>query len=260
MKVWTLMENTACREGLYTEHGLSLYIETGGKRILFDMGQSDAFLRNAETMGIDLAKVDLAVLSHGHYDHGGGLEAFLKRNSHAPVYVSRFAFGEHYNASGKYIGLDSGLKDRDRLIFVGDCCSLGTGITLYSCNDRERVVPLDSAGLQMRLAGERKADTFLHEQYLLIEEEGRRVLFSGCSHKGILNIQSWLPCDVLVGGFHFMKRDPRSEEVASAARALLWGSTVYHTCHCTGLAQFAEMKKIMGQRLHYLAAGDCLEL
>ena len=77
MKLWILAENTACAEGMLPEHGLSLYMETGSRRILFDMGQTDAFARNAARMGVNLEKVDTAVLSHGHYDHGGGMAAFL---------------------------------------------------------------------------------------------------------------------------------------------------------------------------------------
>ena len=92
MKVVTLMENTVCREGFRCEHGLSLYLETGNHKILFDAGQSAAFAENAEKLGVDLSKVDFAVLSHGHYDHGGGLGKFLQIHPKAPVYVSRYAF------------------------------------------------------------------------------------------------------------------------------------------------------------------------
>ena len=79
MKLWVLMENTACREDLAKEHGLSLYLQTGERHILFDAGQSGAFADNARAMGVDLEQVDTAVLSHGHYDHGGGLNRFLDR-------------------------------------------------------------------------------------------------------------------------------------------------------------------------------------
>ena len=85
MKIYTLMENTTCNEALACEHGLSLYIEAAGKRILFDAGQTGAFADNAEKMGIDLSQVDICILSHGHYDHGGGLKRFLEVNDHAPI-------------------------------------------------------------------------------------------------------------------------------------------------------------------------------
>lgn len=260
MKIWTLMENTACREDIHAEHGLSLYIETEHHKILFDMGQSAAFAENAKRLGIDLRSVDFAVLSHGHYDHGGGLAAFLEINPKAPVYVSRYAFGDYYNASNRYIGLDPALKNSDRLQTVGDALTIAQGISLLSCNHRETTVPIDSAGLQKKGNGCLVADDFLHEQYLVVEERGKRICFSGCSHKGIRNILSWIPCDTLIGGFHFVKLNPQGEEVALAAKNLLATQTQFYTCHCTGLAQYGAMKNIMGSRLHYLTAGSCLEI
>ena len=260
MKIWTLMENTASREDLTAEHGLSLYIEANGKRILFDAGQSGAFADNAEKLGIDLKKVDFAVLSHGHYDHSGGLMRFLEINGAAPVYVSELAAGEYYNAKDCYIGIAQELKGNPRLIPVAEKLELAEGITLVSCRNREPIAPVDSAGLQKKTKDALQPDDFLHEQYLIIEEHGKRVVISGCSHRGILNIVRWLPCDVLVGGFHFMKKDPWSEEIREAAQQLLQKDTVYYTCHCTGLQQYETMKEIMGSRLHYLAAGDCLEM
>ena len=76
MKIVTLIENTACRDDVRPEHGLSLYIETGRHKILFDAGQTDRFAENARALGVDLSQVDIAILSHGHYDHGGGLMRF----------------------------------------------------------------------------------------------------------------------------------------------------------------------------------------
>jgi 7,8-dihydropterin-6-yl-methyl-4-(beta-D-ribofuranosyl)aminobenzene 5'-phosphate synthase len=67
------------------EHGLSLYIEPRNHKVLFDMGQGNLFLENAERMGVDIEAVDIAILSHGHYDHGGGIETFLKRNARVPA-------------------------------------------------------------------------------------------------------------------------------------------------------------------------------
>lgn len=99
MQITVLAENTATDERFGKEHGLSLYIQTSCQNILFDMGQTELFLENARKLNIDLGEVDVAVLSHGHYDHGGGLSAFMEINGKAKVYVSRYAFEPHYRAS-----------------------------------------------------------------------------------------------------------------------------------------------------------------
>lgn len=263
MKIVTLMENTASREDLAHEHGLSLYIETGGLRILFDAGQTGAFADNAEKLVVDLGQVDFAVLSHGHYDHGGGLKRFLELNDTAPIYLHRDGFMPHFNGAEKDIGLDPALRNCGRLIFTDEITRIRPGITLHSCNNRPRPFPTDSAGLTVREGGQLLPEDFRHEQYLLIEEAGKTVCFSGCSHKGILNIAAWFRPDVLVGGFHFMKLHPQGpgrQVLVQAARELLDSPAVYYTGHCTGLPQFQLMKPLMQNRLHSLSAGTVIEL
>ena len=254
MKLVTLMENTTACDNLRCEHGLSLYLETGNHKILFDAGQSSAFAENAEKLGVDLEKVDFAVLSHGHYDHGGGLERFLEINKTAPVYISSHAFEPHYSANG-YIGLDLQLQGKEQLRSVAEETRLEEGITLYQLE----VVPADTAELEMEEQGQRKPDDFRHEQYLLVEEGGKRILISGCSHKGILQIMEAFRPDILVGGFHFMKITEEAK-LAEAAKKLLEYDTVYYTGHCTGLTQYAYLKSVMGDQLHYIAAGTIVEL
>ena len=254
MKLVTLMENTTACDNLRCEHGLSLYLETGNHKILFDAGQSSAFAENAEKLGVDLREVDFAVLSHGHYDHGGGLEEFLKINNTAPVYISSHAFEPHYSANG-YIGLDLQLQGKEQLRSVAEETALAEGITLYQLD----VVPADTAGLEMEEQGQRKPDDFRHEQYLLVEEGGKRILISGCSHKGILQIMEAFRPDILVGGFHFMKITEEAK-LAEAAKKLLEYDTVYYTGHCTGLTQYAYLKSVMGDQLHYIAAGTIVAL
>ena len=254
MKIVTLMENTACREDLCYEHGLSLYIETGNRKILFDAGQSAAFAANAEKLGVDLGAVDFAVLSHGHYDHSGGLGAFLEINEAAPVYVSRHAFEPHYSANG-YIGMDQSLRSSGRFRFVSEETEPAPGITLRQLS----ALPMDTAGLEMEENGQRKPDDFRHEQYLLIKEGEKRILISGCSHKGILQIVEAFRPDILIGGFHFMKITDEAM-LKAAAEQLLSYDTVYYTGHCTGQKQYDYLKSIMGDRLQYLSTGTMLEL
>ena len=258
MKITALTENTSARAELGSEHGLSLFIETAETALLFDMGQSDLFARNAEKLHIDLREAEMAVLSHGHYDHGGGLRTFLALNDHAPVYLSRYAFDEAYNAEGKYIGLDPALKNEKRLVFTGEEEALSPSAHLYSCNERERSFPLDSAGLTTLREGRRIPDDFRHEQYLLLEEHGTRVLISGCSHKGIRDLLHWFRPDVLVGGFHLMKTAP-GEALEPYAEALGSCGAELFTCHCTGAAQFRYLQERM-ENLYYLSAGESIVL
>lgn len=258
MRIDALMENTTSRNDIFAEHGLSLYIETEGHKILFDTGQSDLFAKNAEQMGIDLAKVDMAVLSHGHYDHGGGLKTFLNLNKTAPIFANRHAFEPHYHGPEKYIGLDSSLLSSERFHFVGDNFLLDENLSLSSCNEQSRPYGTDSFGLTVLSDGKLIPDDFTHEQYLLIQENGQKILISGCSHKGILNIMEWFHPDILVGGFHLKKLDPAAdkEQLVRIAERLTQYHAQYYTCHCTGTAQYQVMKGIMGNQLHYLSAGE----
>ncbi len=263
MKLTVLMENTTCNAALCAEHGLSLYIETAQHTILFDTGRSAGFAENAAAMGVDLSAVDFAVLSHGHYDHGGGLACFLQQNDHAPVYISQHAFSPCYHGSDRYIGLDPALRENPRFIPVQDELRIDETIALTSNNERARVQPLDSAGLCVQQGEEYLPDQFLHEQYLSIREGDKTILISGCSHKGILSIMAWHNPDVLVGGFHFMNEDVTSGENATldhAAAQLLAYPTTYYTCHCTGQEQYRYLKGFLGEKLHYLATGSVITI
>ena len=255
MRIVTLMENTACREDLAAEHGLSLYVQTEGCSLLFDAGQSAAFADNAEKLGVDLAEVKLAVLSHGHYDHGGGLKKFLEINDTAPVWMNPCAFEPHFNALEKDIGLDLSLQNNERIRYARDGQEIAPGLTLYSqIGCPHGIRPF---GLTM---GKGVPEDFRHEQYLLIEEEGRRILFSGCSHRGILNIMEHFRPDVLIGGFHFMKMDPEGPELEAAAAALKRYPCIYYTGHCTGQAQFNALKALLGSQIQALSGGTQIDL
>lgn len=256
MKIVTLLENSTTRDDLTPQHGLSLYLETGTHRILFDMGQDDTFVKNAEKLGVDLSQVDIAIVSHGHYDHGGGLQTFLQINQKAPVYLHADAFGAYYNGTEKYIGLDPLLASHPRLIFTKGTMEIADGLLLTDGNDQGWC--FDSWGLNRREEDTFLADDFRHEQYLLIREGEKRILISGCSHKGIVNLARHFGADVLIGGFHLNKCEDTGK-LQQIARQLLAEKTQYYTGHCTGSRQFAFLKDSMADRLEYLSTGVIIE-
>ena len=194
MKLWVLMENTACCDDFAAEHGLSLYMETGKRRILFDMGQS---------------------------------AAFFGCNSVASLYVSPYAFEPHFGKGGKNIGPDPALENCGRLVMAEDR-DLVSGLSLHSCKELLRLRPLDPAGLCAVRDGNLMPEDFRHEQYLLIREQDRRILISGCSHKGIVDIVWWQQPDVLVGGFHLRDISPENPALEQIAATLLESPTVYY--------------------------------
>lgn len=257
MIITSLIENTTCKYGIGTEHGLSLLIETGKRKILFDMGQTGLFEKNAAVLGIDLSTVDFAVISHGHYDHGGGLKQFLEINDRAKVYLSQYAFGEYYHGKMRYIGLDQSLRKNKRLIYLNSITEIEEGIVIYPQPEFPSTKN-SSPGFTRKEGDDFFDEDFRHELYLVIREKEKRVLFSGCSHRGIIDITEYFKPDVLIGGFHFSKL-AADEKLIKAAESLNRFSTTYYTCHCTGTEQFQVLKKKM-ERLYYLSAGDTVEL
>ena len=275
MKIITLLENGACDAALGSAHGLSLYIETPKHKILFDMGPDEQFLSNAEKLGVDLREVDLAILSHGHYDHGGGLEAFCKRNPTAKIYLRKGAFGEYValeeDESLRYIGLDPALqKYADRFVFTDESLWLDEELRLFS-DVPDTYGALSASGKLKERQGENLLqDRFLHEQDLLITAEGKTVLVSGCSHRGIVNILRSARAlasgeiDDMIGGFHLFQLeegDPAADKlIEMIGTALLAGETVYYTGHCTGDYAYEKLNSILGGRLHRVMGGTELEL
>lgn len=272
MKIVTLVENTSI-SGLPTEHGLSLHISThSGLHLLFDMGQSNLFLKNADHMNISVEDIDIAILSHGHYDHGGGLDAFLKRNRKAPVYIHKNAFDPHYSMKEnglKYIGLDPALRNSERLVFCSGITHINEQIMLFSEVNYDN----KTSGNDSRLFGPDKKtpDTFCHEQNLLINEGNDCILFAGCAHKGITNIleKAKALCghypSHIIGGMHLMKCNLNNEKERQCVQHLAhtlksFGNCRFHTMHCTGTAQFDLLHSIMGNQIDYLSCGEALHI
>lgn len=270
MLIKTLAENTAISEELGKEHGLSLFIKTKRQKILFDTGASRLFADNAQKMGVDLSLVGMAVISHGHYDHGGGLKEFLALNSTARIYVNEKVFGEYYvhRPSGEmeYIGLNPELLPNDRFVFAGEQLVLDEELELFSGVKGSKYNPSGNRDLYKKTGDSFEQDDFAHEQNLLIKEGAKAILIAGCAHKGIVNIldhfynqKGYYPSHVL-GGFHLYNPSAKKHEdpkiVAKIGEYLLNTQAKFYTGHCTGLESYQSLKVIMGDQIDYLATGS----
>lgn len=269
MKVTSLIENTGQREDLYTEHGLSLYLETEHHRVLFDTGASERFAENAEKLGISLAEVDVLVLSHGHYDHTGGIKRFFEENDCGKAYILADAFAPYYNCAGetpRFIGIKSVPKHHPRLTLLHGSYVIDEELTLFTGVTGRKCFPNPNLHLAYYHDQKFVQDDFRHEQYLVVTEGEKQLLVSGCSHNGIVNILDKyqerfhrLP-DAVVGGFHTAGKEAfRAEnagQLREMAESLKKTNTVFYTCHCTGIQPYQLLKGELGDQIHYLSTGQ----
>lgn len=288
MLIQGLVENTTVNDKLGSEHGLSIYVKTENHKILFDLGASNLFVKNAKELGLDLSDVDTVIISHGHADHGGGLKYFLELNKKALIYVNRDVFTKHYSmrTDNKYhdISLDANLKSavfeenivdsngeslagKSRFVFVGELLKIDDELTIFSGVKGEKYWPKTNANLY---GADLKLDKFNDEQNLIITKNGKKILFSGCSHNGIINIIEKFEqlehthADITIGGFHLsspglgITEDERVIKII--AKELDFRGMKYYTCHCTGLEVYKKLKDILGDNLDYLGAGTVIKI
>ena len=267
MRIITLVENSSGPSGCEAEHGLSFYIETEKHKLLVDCGKSDMFLRNAERLGVDLKQVDTVVLSHGHYDHAGGILPFAALNPAAKIYGSAAARGEYYSLAGgeHYIGIDKRIPLLPGYCAVDGELQIDDELFLFSGVTGTRNPAKGNLQLKELVNGELRQDRFVHEQYLVITEGEQKILISGCAHRGILNIldryREFFKEDpaLVLSGFHMMQADGYTKEdmdrIRDTARELSETRSVFYTGHCTGEEPCAVMKEIMGDQLNILYSG-----
>lgn len=274
MRITTLVENNSINAALGAEHGLSLLIEYRGGALLFDTGKSDLFLKNALALGCEIKSLDFAVISHGHYDHGGGLRALIETNGMAPVYMRKSAFDAHRanrpNGEPEDIGLDPALLESGRFRFTSEREEIRPGLTLFSgVRERELFSGCNAEILKLE-DGEYVPDTFEHEQNLLLTEGNKTLLVAGCAHSGIVNILrraesilGRMP-DVVLGGLHLenpVGHIPEPEQhIRAVGEALAASGAVFYTGHCTGEKPFKQLKEMLGERLQPLHAGTVIEI
>ncbi len=281
MTITVLMENTPGNENCTALHGLSFFIESKKHKILFDSGPSDETLNNALKLNIDLKSVDTAILSHGHYDHSGGMMAFAGLNPQAKIYMQKSAGGENYAFDGpdkgyRYIGIDKKILELDQVQLIKGDYNIDQELSLFTIEKRAFPVPATNKRIVRKSAhGESYIqDDFSHEHCLYIKGNSPESsgLISGCAHNGILNImeefirkfgKDSLPKTV-ISGFHLMKKSGYQEsdfqEQRDIAKKLMNYPCKFYTCHCTGEEPFQNMKEIMGDQLQYIRTGNVIEI
>ena len=268
MTINVLVDNETVSSRFKAVHGLSLLVRTDDQVILFDMGPDDTFIENAHAMGESLDDITLAVISHGHDDHGGGLKSFLDLEGHVPVYCSNHAFEPHYsirNGIMKPIGLDFALSGHQDMRPFGGRIEPVPGVTLFHMTRKEGHWPASNRNLRKASPSGPVHETFDHEINLLVKEGDNRILIAGCAHHGITNILdeanriSDRPVTHVISGFHMFSRSSGTTEtddvIQDIARILLESGASFHTLHCTGVRAYDLMKTVMEDRLSYVAAG-----
>ena len=256
MKITTLIENLVYKRGLLAEHGLSIYIESDTRKILFDTGQSDSFLLNANKMGVKIDEIDLVVISHGHYDHTGGLSSFLRANTKAKVLMKREALSKKYDSHNNDIGMQCDAKLlENRVEFITDITEIDCGVFIVP-----DIPVLNREDTHFKNFNEE----FLDELYLAIVIDGQLSIITGCSHRGITNIMKSatdhfnLPLNLVLGGFH-----------TKSCTDVQFNNIIYFfsnnmpksigVCHCTGTEKYSTLKNHFGDKVFYSCTGSVTE-
>ncbi len=241
MKLSILADNTASGSFL-AEHGLSYFIEYD-KKILFDTGHSDVFVKNAEALSIDLDDADYIVLSHGHWDHGNGLK-YLRRK---PLICHPSAFDKKYRLDGRtYNGIELSYDEAVKLFELGvsrEPVELSENIVFLG--EIPRTTPFESK--ETPFVDEHGAPDFIRDDSALAAvDDGELVIITGCSHSGICNIIEYAKkvtgiqdVRTVIGGLHLKDDGEQTRETIKYLKK----TGVKYVCpsHCTELPALAAL-------------------
>lgn len=281
MKIICLIENTTVNEKLSFEDGLSLFVEYGGRNYLIDTGLTGKAVDNARRMRLPIDNIDAVVITHNHHAHIGGIDAVMRLNPKAKIYLRAGAQNEVFRKSGFFkspagMGRSFFKRYADNLVLFNNFSEVTEGFYLASCEEHEeKLMNPDNGYLVM---DGKKSVSFDHsdESFAVIFPQKRKadglVLIGGCFHCGAVNMletvrKRWygIPVLAVIGGFHFSGTNPKTlncsaDHVTAQARGLkLSGAEKVYACHCTGFRGFDVMDETLGDRLMYLGGGEELD-
>ena len=281
MKVVVLIDNNPHPElKLQSEHGLSIYFEADGFKWLFDTGASDKFYSNALSMRIKIEEIDFLVLSHGHNDHTGGLEDFIRLNHKAQIFISANIKGENYfsyrhkpkrNISINY---DIVKENINRFVLAKGNMQISENVSLICDIPRIYETPRANNKLYQWVEGTEVLDDFNHEVVLAVNTSNGIVVFSGCSHNGVLNIleacsntfnkSKIIAC---IGGTHLVDGDSDNvyesdTEIKEIGRSLInrYPDMKLITGHCTDTNAQKKLRTVMGDNFRAFHCGAVIEI
>jgi 7,8-dihydropterin-6-yl-methyl-4-(beta-D-ribofuranosyl)aminobenzene 5'-phosphate synthase len=273
IKITTLSENTAAG-GCIGEWGLSMLIEADNKKILFDTGSGKAAVHNAGLMDVNFSSVDVMVLSHGHYDHTGGLNDVVRRTGKIEIIAHPDVWARKYGSMGntplRYVGIPF---VREALEVMGASFRLTPEPVKISehimttgevpmLNDYEKV----ETYLRVMDGDEMKQDKINDDLSLVIDTEYGLVVILGCAHHGIVNnlkqAQKVTGKELIyaaIGGTHLVHASKDRMEKTAAALAEM-GVQYLGVSHCTGFKASAFLSNRFGDRFFQNNAGTVLTL
>ena len=272
IKITVLVENSVNAGGLRAEHGLAWHIQFGSRQILFDTGQSDLLIQNARALQLDLRGLEAVVLSHGHYDHTGGLKAVSQLAPHARFYLHPTAllpkFSGQPGGTGRAIGMNEEnvevLRDAGQsVVWTNSPTEVAEGI--FATGEVPRRNNFEDTGGRFFLDADcSQPDPLVDDQALFFDTREGLVVVLGCAHAGVVNtldcIQSLhpgRPLRAVLGGLHLL--NARQERVNKTLQAFRrWNIGQIVPGHCTGPGAVAQLWTTFPGRCSSCATGTKL--